>query len=115
MIEIPGSELQIRKIISLLSQEYGSIYFRKTQDIYGNELFVLLNSKGEEVAEWDEDGNQWRLTPYPRPTGNKLNSTDITSLDSRIEAQILKIGMCQGRLSHLPRQNIKPKKVRRGP
>ncbi|QFH72794.1 hypothetical protein FR762_23800 (plasmid) [Enterobacter sp. E76] len=113
MVEMPGSELQISKIVSLLSQEHGSIYFRKTQDIYGNDLFVLLNSKGEEVAEWN--GNQWLLTPYPRSTGNTLNSTDITSLGSRIEEQILNMGMCQGRLSHLPRQNVKKKKVRRRP
>lgn len=65
MVEMPGSELQIREIVFLVNLDYGDVYYRKTKDSNGDDYFLILNSTGEEVAEWDEDAQKWILLPHP--------------------------------------------------
>lgn len=102
MVEMPGSEFQIKEIVFLVNLDYGDVYYRKTKDSNGDDYFVILNSKGEEVAEWDDDDNAWSLLAHPRPTGDLQNSTDIVSLGARIQQQILRMVMCKGELaSHI--------------
>lgn len=115
MIEVPGSESQIREIAFIVNMEYGDVYLRKTKDSNGDDYFVILNSKGEEVAEWDEDAQEWILLPRPRPTGNTQNSTNITHISARIEEQCIRISLCEGQLAKLTRPKGIKKKARRGP
>lgn len=99
MVEVPGSENQIKEIIFIVSVQHDGVYYRRTIDSNGEDYFVILNSKGEEVAEWDDDDNAWSLLARPRPTGDLQNCTDIESLGARIQQQILIMVMCQGKLS----------------
>ena len=110
MVEIPGSEYQIREIIVQCKQDHVDVYYRKTKDSNGDDYFVILNSKGEEIAEWDEDAQEWILLPPPRPTGNTQDMTKITEIAARIEEKCIWGALCQGPLAKFPKQ-----KARRGP
>ncbi|HCD2819138.1 TPA: hypothetical protein NBL60_004019 [Enterobacter hormaechei] len=115
MVEMPGSEFQIREIVFLVNLDYGDVYYRKTKDSNGDDYFLILNSTGEEVAEWDEDAQKWILLPHPRPTGNTQNSTNITHMAARIEKQCIWMSLCEGQLAKLPKPKGIKKKARRGP
>ncbi|MFJ5491648.1 hypothetical protein ACIPT9_10260 [Pectobacterium carotovorum] len=99
MVEMPGGEYQIKKIIHIVNQEHGDVYYRKTIDSNGDDYFLILNSQGEEVAEWDDTDHTWHQAPYPRPTADIQNCTNITSLKAQIEKLILSKGMLASQTS----------------
>lgn len=115
MEEIPGSENQIRTIIFLVKQKHADVYYRKTKDSNGDDYFLILNTAGKEVAEWDDDTETWVLIPHPRSTGNIHNRTEISHLSTLIEKQSINMSLCKGKLAQLPRRNVKKRNVRRGP
>jgi hypothetical protein len=99
MVEVPGSENQLLEIIRTVCERYRGGNYRKTMDSNGDDYFLILNLKGEEVAEWDEADNTWHLLSPPLPTGDIQNCTCILSLSARIQQQRLLMIMCQGKLS----------------
>jgi len=115
MTEMPGSEFRIMEIVFLVNLDHGDVYYRKTKDSNGDDYFLILNSKGEEVAEWDEEAQKWILLPFPRPTGNTQDSTNITHMTARIEEQCIWMSLCKGQLANLPKPKGIRKKARRGP
>lgn len=104
MMEVPGSEFQLKEIIFLVNLDHGDVYCRKTKDSNWDDYFLLLNSNGDEVAEWDDDAEKWLMLPNPRRTGSTHNSIIITHMLPRIEQQSLWMSLCQGELTKLPRR-----------
>lgn len=81
MVEMPGSEFQIREIVFLVNLDYGDVYYRKTKDSNGDDYFLILNSTGEEVAEWRMLKNGFC---YRAPVRQEIRRTALILLTWRL-------------------------------
>lgn len=97
MVEIPGSENQLREIVLKVGLLHPDVLLRKTVDAEGAPYILILNGQGDEVAEWDED--DWVMVPHPRRTGTIENTTDLTQVMIVIDKQVLLARMRAGRCS----------------
>ncbi|MEF9678194.1 hypothetical protein [Pectobacterium aroidearum] len=100
MANFIGSKKQLQEIFETIKQSHKQAVYRVTQDSNGDEYHVIVNEHGEEVAEWDEDSQEWHVLPVPRRVQGRNDDVDLAPTITVIEKDELRVG--QDNLSDAP-------------